>query len=291
MPLLPSSILLVSNANPTDSSLLSSYSHARLPHMKGDGDHKRRRNGEGEDIPPSHPSVELTLGLSCSRSPPSPPPSSQTPAAAQPPPRPAFSVFHGASFSNGVAPSPRSGGTRTRRNPTQGPKDGSKGELVRPAFAWSTDRRATVHSLAHLRSHGIREIRGVVQCKRCEASREIKHDLLAKFDEVAGFIRAKKHLMHDRAPPEWTCPVLPGCDACGQPNCMRPVMAQKKREINWLFLLLGQTLGICNLDQLKYFCKHTKNHRTGAKDRLLYLTYLGLCKQLDPAGPFDPLCH
>jgi hypothetical protein len=46
-------------------------------------------------------------------------------------------------------------------------------------------------------------------------------------------------------------------------------------------------LGCCTLDQLKYFCKHTKNHRTGAKDRVLFLAYLGLCKQLDPNGPFD----
>ncbi|KAH7510958.1 hypothetical protein FEM48_ZijujUnG0061700 [Ziziphus jujuba var. spinosa] len=48
-----------------------------------------------------------------------------------------------------------------------------------------------------------------------------------------------------------------------------------------------EMLGCCTLEQLKYFCKHTKNHRTGAKDRVLYLTYLGLCKQLDPTGPFD----
>ncbi|WOH09609.1 hypothetical protein DCAR_0729067 [Daucus carota subsp. sativus] len=47
-----------------------------------------------------------------------------------------------------------------------------------------------------------------------------------------------------------------------------------------------QMLGCCTVEQLKYFCKHTKNHRTGAKDRVLYLTYLAICKQLDPKGPF-----
>ncbi|KAL1809528.1 hypothetical protein ACET3Z_026518 [Daucus carota] len=29
-----------------------------------------------------------------------------------------------------------------------------------------------------------------------------------------------------------------------------------------------QMLGCCTVEQLKYFCKHTKNHRTGAKDRV-----------------------
>ncbi|KAL4352204.1 hypothetical protein GQ457_06G007910 [Hibiscus cannabinus] len=51
-------------------------------------------------------------------------------------------------------------------------------------------------------------------------------------------------------------------------------------------VLLGKMLGCCKLSELKYFCKHTKNHKTGAKDRVLYLTYMGLCKQLDPTGPF-----
>ncbi|THG02676.1 hypothetical protein TEA_012074 [Camellia sinensis var. sinensis] len=77
------------------------------------------------------------------------------------------------------------------------------------------------------------------------------------------------------------------CKFCEQENNAKPVISEKKKSINWLFLLLGQMIGCCTLEQLKYFCKHTKNHRTGAKDRVLYLTYLGLCKQLDPNGPFD----
>ncbi|XP_038976738.1 uncharacterized protein LOC120107518 [Phoenix dactylifera] len=145
---------------------------------------------------------------------------------------------------------------------------------------------ATVHSLNHLLSQNITNITGEAQCKRCEASQVISYDLVSKFNEVAAFIRARKHWMHDRAPAEWMTPAFPDCRSCGQPNCMRPVVAAKKQSINWLFMLLGQTLGCCTLDQLKYFCKHTKNHRTGAKDRVLYLTYLALCKQLDPAGPF-----
>ncbi|RYR51031.1 hypothetical protein Ahy_A06g026083 isoform D [Arachis hypogaea] len=46
-------------------------------------------------------------------------------------------------------------------------------------------------------------------------------------------------------------------------------------------------IGCCKLSQLKYFCKHADIHLTGAKDRLVYYIYLGLCKQLKPQGPFD----
>ncbi|CAL9772270.1 unnamed protein product [Musa acuminata subsp. burmannicoides] len=199
-----------------------------------------------------------------------------------PPTNPAAAV----ASSSSASASPRSGGGRTRRNPTQGPRSG-KSDSIKPIFPWSTDRRATVHSLSYLLSHDLKEVYGDAQCKRCEARRIIRYDLESKFREVACRIAATRHLMHDRAPAEWMNPTFPDCDACGQPNCMRPVVDGKKRNINWLFMLLGQTLGYCTLEQLKYFCKHTKNHRTGAKDRVLYLTYLGLCKQLDPNGPFD----
>ena len=50
--------------------------------------------------------------------------------------------------------------------------------------------------------------------------------------------------------------------------------------------LLGQMLGCCNVKQLKYFCKYNNHHRISAKNRVLYLTYLELCKQLDHSLPF-----
>ena len=98
----------------------------------------------------------------------------------------------------------------------------------------------------------------------------------AKFAEIGACIAKNKSFMHDRAPSVWMNPALPKCQFCEQENSSKPVIASKKRKINWLFLLLGQMLGCCTLDQLKYFCKHTKNHRTGAKDRVLFLAYLGL---------------
>ncbi|KAB5561305.1 hypothetical protein DKX38_006262 [Salix brachista] len=183
-----------------------------------------------------------------------------------------------------VAGPPR--GPRKRRNPSQGPREG-KGETVPVLYSWAMDRRATVRSLEYLLSRKIETITGLVQCKRCEKQYEMGFDLEAKFVEIGAFISENKSFMRDRAPSVWMNPALPKCQFCEQENSAKPVIANKKRKINWLFLLLGQMLGCCTLDQLKYFCKHTKNHRTGAKDRVLFLAYLGLCKQLDPNGPFD----
>jgi hypothetical protein len=135
-------------------------------------------------------------------------------------------------------------------------------------------------------SNGMKKISGKVQCKKCDQKYEIEYDLEQKFVEVASYVSQHKSAMHDRAPTVWMTPTLPDCKLCGQNNCVKPE-TDKKRKINWLFLLLGQMLGMCKLSELKYFCKHTANHRTGAKDRVLYLTYLGLLKQLDPNGPFD----
>lgn len=175
---------------------------------------------------------------------------------------------------------------RTRRNPTQTPSKG-KSETIPAPFPWATTSRAKVHSLSHLLSNNIFSIKGEVQCKKCDKIYEMEFDLKEKFVEIGNFIVENKSGMHDRAPSVWMNPVLPSCRYCEQENSVKPVIPVKKKEINWLFLLLGQMLGCCTLEQLKYFCKHTKNHRTGAKDRVLYLTYLCLCKQLDPSGPFD----
>ncbi|XP_065857506.1 uncharacterized protein [Euphorbia lathyris] len=155
-----------------------------------------------------------------------------------------------------------------------------------PPFPWASDKRAIVRNIQELAERKIETITGLVQCRRCEKQYEIGYNLKEKFYEVASFIAANKDSMHDRAPAVWMSPVLPTCKFCEQENSVKPVISEKKKTINWLFLLLGQMLGCCTLDQLKYFCKHTENHRTGAKDRVLYLTYLGLCKQVDSSGPF-----
>ncbi|KAK4342944.1 hypothetical protein RND71_038760 [Anisodus tanguticus] len=70
--------------------------------------------------------------------------------------------------------------------------------------------------------------------------------------------------MHDRAPIIWMNPNFPNCKYCNQTNCVKPIISDK-RSINWLLLLLGQKIGCCKTDELKYFCRQTKNHRTGCK--------------------------
>ncbi|XP_058080754.1 uncharacterized protein LOC131228937 [Magnolia sinica] len=170
-----------------------------------------------------------------------------------------------------------------RHRPTNAPH-GNKDEHVVPPFEWATDHRATVHSLDYLRSHDITRIKGDVECERCESRYQIEFDLNISFGEISEDI-IKKKISFSTAPNEWMNPKLLDCIVCQQTECLKPVISEKKRSINWLFLLFGKMLGCCSLEQLKYFCKHTRNHRTGAKDRLLYLTYLALCKQLDPHGP------
>lgn len=188
-----------------------------------------------------------------------------------------------------IAPSvPRTGPAKVRRrNPTQAPRDGSKSQDIPQPYPWATTKRATVHTLSYLDSKQIKVISGEVQCKRCERQYQMELDLHEKFIEIGSFMAKNKSTMHDRAPANLMNPVLPTCKFCNQENSVKPVISDKKKTINWLFLLLGQMLGCCTLEQLKYFCKHTKNHRTGAKDRVLYLAYLAICKQLDPNGPFD----
>ncbi|XP_073146629.1 uncharacterized protein [Henckelia pumila] len=175
---------------------------------------------------------------------------------------------------------------RSRRNPTQLPRGGKSIEIS-PPYPWATNRRATVLSLRDLLSSQIHTIAGNVQCKRCERNYEMGFDLRQKSFEIFQYIIENKSQMYDRAPSAWMSPALPTCKYCGKENSVKPIISDKKKTVNWLFLLLGQMLGFCTLGQLKYFCKHTKNHRTGSKDRVLYLTYMGLCKQLDPNGPFD----
>lgn len=160
-------------------------------------------------------------------------------------------------------------------------------ENAPPPFPWATKTAGTHPTLAELIERGIASVQGEVRCKRCDAGKTISYEIRAKFEELSGFIIRNVEAMHDRAPPDWMCPALPDCDKCGQKNSLRPVIAAEKWRINWMFLLLGQTLGLCTLEQLKHFCARTRQHRTGAKDRVLYSTYMELCNQLCPGGPFD----
>jgi len=163
-----------------------------------------------------------------------------------------------------------------------------KSATVPPPFPWATSKRAILHTLDHMLSVlKLKTISGTLECKVCKFQQDIQFDLVENFEKVTRFIEERRNEMCDRAPGEWMNPVIPNCESCGEEKAMHPLMT-KKRNINWLFLLLGQMIGCCKLDQLKYFCKHADIHRTGAKNRLIYSTYFGLCQQLQPNKPFLP---
>ncbi|KAL3628571.1 hypothetical protein CASFOL_027617 [Castilleja foliolosa] len=178
-----------------------------------------------------------------------------------------------------------------QRRPTRRPMNHNIGPdrpiTIPPPYPWATAQRATAHTLHYMQSKGINTISGAVQCKRCKRRFDVEYDLQNKFSEVAVFFMKKKYDMHQRAPPEWMNPSLPDCRFCGQKKCGKPVRPEKKKDINWVFLFVGQMIGCCKLAELRYFCKHTGYHRTGAKDRVLYLTYLEICRQLDPNGTYE----
>ncbi|KAI5068281.1 hypothetical protein GOP47_0016626 [Adiantum capillus-veneris] len=188
-------------------------------------------------------------------------------------------------------PMRRAGSSQRRTATTERPASGSgmpKEERIEPPYPWATDKRAAVETLDMLRVKGIKSIWGEVICKKCDGQQRLELEVEEEFARVSSFFLGNRDSMHDRAPMVWYSPRLLDCPLCRQGDCVRPVVASKKRAINWLFLFLTQTLGLCTLEQLKYFCKHNRKHRTGAKDRVLYLTYAGILKQLHPSGPYDP---
>ncbi|XP_014517377.1 uncharacterized protein LOC106774862 [Vigna radiata var. radiata] len=151
---------------------------------------------------------------------------------------------------------------------------------IPPPFPWATNQRARIHSFRYLMLNKMNRISGRVQCKRCLNVFEMEIDVRKKLSELRRFTEGQKEDMKNRAPVEWMKPVLPKCEHCGRENSVTPVLAGvKKKAINWLFLFLSQTLGCCTIKQLKYFCKHTKNHRTASKNHLVYIAYSGLSKQ------------
>ncbi|KAI3957533.1 hypothetical protein MKX01_001892 [Papaver californicum] len=159
-------------------------------------------------------------------------------------------------------------------------------DVAVPPFEWATNRFAKIHDKNYLIGRGIHTISGEVQCKKCEHRCTLEFDLQSKLLEIGSFIYHNKENLCHRATDNWMSPNLETCPSCDQPNSLKPIIPSDKGMINWLFLLLGQMIGCCTLEQLKFFCDKNSLHRTGAKDRLIFLTYLSLCEQLDPTGPF-----
>lgn len=195
-----------------------------------------------------------------------------------------FNVFPSPSFASQTRPAmrPVASAAVSRRGYRSQSSVNRKDDTIPPPYPWATNKRGWIQSLENLASKQITAITGEVQCKHCEKVYQVSYNLREKFSEVENVFRMGKWVMRERAPPIWNNPEPARCELCGRDKAVKPVIAERKSQINWLFLLLGQTLGFCTLEQLKNFCKHSRSHRTGAKNRVLYLTYLGLCKMLEP---------
>ncbi|XP_057499370.1 uncharacterized protein LOC130783650 [Actinidia eriantha] len=159
-----------------------------------------------------------------------------------------------------------------------------------PPYAWATndrcDGRVGLCSLDYLMSAGITEISGTVKCRFCDRFSTLNYDLMKRFGALKDFIRENKAAMRGEAPKVWNKSSinLPECTVCHKARAMKPCRTKHPRTYNWLFMLLGQTLAVCSPSDLDYFF-----NRYSRQTQLLYLTYLGLCKQLEPNEPlFDP---
>ncbi|OAY70531.1 hypothetical protein ACMD2_23784 [Ananas comosus] len=167
--------------------------------------------------------------------------------------------------------------SRRRRRPLRP----STSDRIPPPFPWAGDHRATVRPLAELVASGITQIKGELCCRSCDAHEVVTYDLLSKFEEdVKPLYRRVQEYESDRASDSLLNPKYRDCPSCGLQRGMRPVVAQRKRDINWLFMLLDGTLGCLNMKILAYFCRRNGCHSTGARDRKLYYAFTGLCVQL-----------
>ncbi|KAI9071745.1 hypothetical protein K1719_046284 [Acacia pycnantha] len=154
-----------------------------------------------------------------------------------------------------------------------------KETAIESPYPWAKPTRAKIFSREELLSRNITVIIGDVRCKGCKEKYKVEYDLLTKFSEISSFIDKKKDLMHSRAPKEWCNPELLDCKLCNHSKCVEPILT-KKKSTNWLFLFLGQMIGFCKLNHLRYYCKYANLHKTGAKNRLVFYTYMDLRRQL-----------
>ncbi|CAO2178676.1 unnamed protein product [Urochloa humidicola] len=236
--------------------------------------------GSGGGGDKHHDPLALTLGSIYAAA------DAAAPAPASPPPSPPTAATPRAARRRRLNTGASAPGRRRTSANKPGGGDGAgalQEQQKQPApFPWATERPAQHETLETLLRRGVTSVTGQARCKRCGAKKPVEYDLEAKFRQLRDYVVANRHNMNDRAPDPWMYPALPDCGACGHKGAMWPEIAAEKREINWLFLFLGQMLGCCTLEQLKYFCEKTGRHRTGAKNRVLYYAYIEMCNQLEP---------
>ncbi|XP_010463314.2 PREDICTED: uncharacterized protein LOC104743981 [Camelina sativa] len=108
-----------------------------------------------------------------------------------------------------------------------------KPETIPPPFPWATNIRGEIHSLEYLESKEITTITGEVQCRHCEQVYEMSYDLREKFAAVEKIFVMMKRIMRERAPQMWTNPEQRRCELCGREKAVKPVIAERKSQINW----------------------------------------------------------
>ncbi|XP_010468640.1 PREDICTED: uncharacterized protein LOC104748741 [Camelina sativa] len=121
-------------------------------------------------------------------------------------------------------------------------------KVIIPPYPWATNKLAVHHTISELTANNINVISGQVHCNPCDRTHTISYNLMEKFSELYVYIRDNKEVMRTRAPAKWLAPELIPCGTCK--TDMRPVINESTEKINWLFLLLGQMLGCCTLEQL-----------------------------------------
>lgn len=151
--------------------------------------------------------------------------------------------------------------------------------VIEPPYPWATDQRARVHSLTQLK--GIRVVSGKAKCSD-HGHFTVSYNVKEKFREITEFIRNGKEGWNGWAPQPWTIPKPPVCNRKHCRGYCTVIISEKKRAIDWLFLVLGQHVGLCSPAQLRYFCKHNHLPYNGSRLEGLYKVYLTLCKQLHP---------
>lgn len=159
-----------------------------------------------------------------------------------------------------------------------------------PPFPWAANTTGTkICTLEYiLYTLHIDSVSADFKCMICGDVEKVEYNLAHKYMQVSDYIHRKGTKMGGIASNSWQFPTRPQCKNCNNKRrCLEEVIKKDNNSINWLFLFVGKLIGCCKVQQLKEFCEQNEIECSGTKPRLVYLTYLGLCKQLDPQASYD----
>ncbi|XP_021849478.1 uncharacterized protein [Spinacia oleracea] len=173
-------------------------------------------------------------------------------------------------------------------------------EYPQPLYPHAKPEPAKIHSLNYLLQNHILIVSKDFKCgnSECNQMYKVTYDIQTKFQELVEFIRTEKDksLNGGVAPEKWLTPTttLPECSNCRRKCDVDSLLGSDDRvsesayhKIDWLFLLLGRLLGVCEWNQLNYFCINNNidrsvNGMVASTSQLLYRVYFDLCRQLQP---------